>query len=77
MTQRLKVVPSSVAYDMAGDYFQVLRGVFLFPKKVECSFNMQLSAWIHYIQLALKCIILEVLFLKVCYSVLLFSQGYS
>ncbi len=24
MTQRLKVVPSSVAYDIAGDYFQVL-----------------------------------------------------
>ncbi len=24
MTQRLKVVPSSVAYDTAGDYFQAL-----------------------------------------------------
>ncbi len=24
MTQRLKVVPSSVAYDIAGDYFQAL-----------------------------------------------------
>ncbi len=27
MTQRLKVVPSSVAYDIAGDYFQVLRNI--------------------------------------------------
>ncbi len=27
MTQRLKVVPSSVAYDIAGDYFQVLRHI--------------------------------------------------
>ncbi len=27
MTQRLKVVPSSVAYDIAGDYFQALRHI--------------------------------------------------
>ncbi len=27
MTQHLKVVPSSVAYDIAGDYFQVLRHI--------------------------------------------------
>ncbi len=27
VTQRLKVVPSSVAYDIAGDYFQVLRHI--------------------------------------------------
>ncbi len=27
MTQRLKVFPSSVAYDIAGDYFQVLRHI--------------------------------------------------
>ncbi len=27
MTQRLKVVPSSVAYDIAGVYFQTLRHI--------------------------------------------------
>ncbi len=27
MTQRLKVVPRSVAYDIAGDYFQALRNI--------------------------------------------------
>ncbi len=27
MTQRLKVVPSSVAYDISGDYFQALRHI--------------------------------------------------
>ncbi len=27
MMQRLKVVPSSVAYDIAGDYFQALRHI--------------------------------------------------
>ncbi len=27
MTQHLKVVPSSVAYDIAGDYFQALRNI--------------------------------------------------
>ncbi len=27
MTQRLNVVPSSVAYDIAGDYFQALRHI--------------------------------------------------
>ncbi len=27
MTQRLKVVPSSVTYDIAGDYFQALRHI--------------------------------------------------
>ncbi len=27
ITQRLKVVPSSVAYDIAGDYFQALRHI--------------------------------------------------
>ncbi len=27
VTQRLKVVPSSVAYDIAGDYFQALHHI--------------------------------------------------
>ncbi len=27
MTQHLKVVPSSVAYDISGDYFQALRHI--------------------------------------------------
>ncbi len=32
MTQRLKVVPSSVAYDIAGDYFQALRHITADPR---------------------------------------------
>ncbi len=36
MTQRLKVVPSSVAYDIAGDYFQALRHITAYQRLTAC-----------------------------------------